>query len=132
MTIDIERRFSIEQFEAGEIDAEQFNHLAHVYVAWLYVNRFGPDTALPRFDAALRRLTERLGVPEKYHATITGFLLTLIAERINNQENWRSFCAGNHDLLGNSRSLLASYYSEARLNSSEARRNFVLPDNPTV
>lgn len=132
MSNDIERQFSIEQFEDGEIDAEQFNHAAHVYVAWLYVNQFGANDALPRFGAALRRLTERLGVPEKYHATITGFLLTLIAERIDDEESWRSFCARNHDLFDNSRSLLASYYSPARLNSAKARRQFVLPDKPTA
>lgn len=132
MTIDIERQFSIEQFEAGEIDPAEFGHAAHVYVAWLYVNRYGAEIALPRFDAALRRLTERLGVPEKYNATITGFLLTLIAERVDNQETWRAFRAGNADLFGDYRSLLASYYSEARLNSSEARQYFVDPDYPTV
>ena len=132
MTIDIENQFSIEQFESGEIDAEHFGHAAHVYVAWLYVNQFGLEAALPQFDAALRRLTESLGVPEKYHATITGFLLTLIAKRIDSQENWRAFCARNEDLLGDSRSLLSIYYSDARLNSVEARRQFVQPDKPSA
>ena len=75
LSVNIERQFSIEQFEASEIDPEQFGHAAHVYLAWLYINQYGADTALTRFDAALRRLTDRLGVPQKYNATITGFLL---------------------------------------------------------
>ena len=132
MTTAIEQQFSIEQFEAGEIDAEQFSHAAHAYVAWLYVNQYGETAALPRFDAALRRLTESLGVPEKYHATITGFLLTLIADRIDNRESWPAFCARNTDLLNDSRTLLANYYSESRLNSVEARRHFLEPDTPIV
>ena len=132
MNLDIEKHFSIEQFEAGQIDPELFSHAAHVYVAWLYINRFGADAALPRYDAALRRLTERLGVPEKYNATITGFLLTLIAERIDISETWPVFCKKNVDLIVDCRSLLASCYSEARLNSPEARQQFVQPDNLAV
>ena len=132
MTSDIERQFSIHQFEAGKIDPARFGHAAHVYVAWLYVNRYGAETALPRFEAALRRLTEALGVPEKFNATITGFLLTLIAERSKGQEDWQTFSDRNVDLLNDCRSLLASYYSETRLNSAEARQQFLPPDHPAL
>ena len=132
MTFDIEKQFSIEQFESGEIDAAGFGHAAHVYVAWLYVKQTGPEAALPRFDAALRRLTERLGRPEKYHATITGFLLRLIAERAGNSENWHTFCEENADLLGDCRSLLAGYYSDARISSPAARRQFLKPDRSPI
>lgn len=128
MNIDLEQRFSIEQFEVGRINPEHFDHAAHVYVAWLYINRFGADAALPRFDRALRRLTERLGVPDKYHATITGFLLTLIAQRIDDKETWSEFRANNADLIVDCRSVLSSYYSDSRLNSLAARRQFVQPD----
>lgn len=130
--MDIEEQFSIARFEAGEINAEHFGHAAHVYMAWLYVRQYGAEDALPRFDTALRRLTETLSVPEKYHATITGFLLTLIAERIGSQESWSTFCASNADLLGDSRSLLAEHYGDARLNSLAARRQFIQPDKPIV
>ena len=73
--------FSIDAFELGEIDPDAFDHQAHVYVAWLYLERFPLPVALEKFDAALRRLTVKLGIPGKYHATITWFYLLLIGER---------------------------------------------------
>ena len=132
MNIDLEQQFSIEKFEAGQIDPEHFGHAAHVYVAWLYVNRYGADAALPRFDSALRRLTERLGVPDKYHATITGFLLTLIAQRVGDNDTWSEFRTNNADLILDCRSVLSIYYSDSCLNSSAARRQFLQPDCRTA
>ena len=128
MTFDIERRFTIERFEAGHIDPEQFSHKAHVYVAWLYVTTYEIDTALRKFDSALRRLTAGLGMPEKYHATITGFLVMRIAARAGKDESWPAFCEANADLIENGKALLALHYSKACLNSAEARRQFVQPD----
>ena len=81
MTAVLKQELTIEQFESGQIEADLFDHEAHVYVAWLFVTTFELVDAIARFDSALRRLTARLGVPEKYHATITWFFLFLIAER---------------------------------------------------
>jgi hypothetical protein len=66
---------TIEQFESGNIDAEMFDHEAHVYVGWLYVQQYELADAIARFDDALRRLTRKLGAPGKYHATITWIFL---------------------------------------------------------
>ena len=40
-------------------------------MAWLYLERYTLLDAVSRFTAAIRRLTEKLGVPGKYHETIT-------------------------------------------------------------
>lgn len=99
MTSNLETAFTIDRFESGEIDAAQFDHEAHVYVAWLYVQTLGPDEGLERFDAALRRLTKKLGVPEKYDAMLTWLFLKLIAERTRAGENWATFRTRNADLV---------------------------------
>jgi len=119
---------SIEQFEAGQVDAEQFDHEAHVHIAWLYVRTYGLAEALSRFDDALRRLTRKLGVPGKYHATITWLYMVLINERRKTDEPWAVFYQNNPDLIGGSKATLQRYYSEARLFSDAAREHFVLPD----
>ena len=121
--------FTIENFEAGDIDATRFDHESHIYVAWLYVRRFGTIDAIARFDAALRRLTLRLGIPGKYHATMTWFFLLLVAERFNERDGWQSFRSSNADLLQDSKKILGRYYSEELLFSDIARERFVLPDN---
>ncbi len=119
---------TIADFEASRIDAEAFDHEAHVYMAWLYLQAFELVDAIARFDAALRRLTRQLGVPQKYHATITWLFLLLINERRRADEDWSSFRERNGELIENSRSTLERYYSEALLFSDDARQHFVLPD----
>ncbi|MBT8086718.1 MAG: hypothetical protein KJO46_01730 [Gammaproteobacteria bacterium] len=119
---------TIEQFESGELTAGQFDHGAHVYIAWLYVDRYDLATAIGRFDAALRRLTNHLGVPEKYHATITWLFLLLINERFLENEVFPEFRSRNPDLFENSGMTMRKYYSDALLSSDTARERFVLPD----
>ena len=128
MTAVLKQEPTIEQFESGHIEADLFDHEAQVYVAWLFVTSFELADAIARFDSALRRLTARLGVPEKYHATITWFFLLLIAERSRENESWQAFELRNPDLIRDSKATLNRYYSEARLFSDLARKQFVLPD----
>ncbi len=118
------------RFEAGDVSPEQFDHEAHVRVAWLMLGETDLDDCLRRYPRALRRITERLGVPEKFHATLTGFLLLLIAERRANlpDAGWLAFRAANPDLLTASGDLLRRHYSPDRLASALARRQFLAPD----
>ncbi len=125
-------RLSIEDFETADIDPEHFDHEAHVYVGWLYVQAYDLADAVARFDAALRRLTARLGVPGKYHATITWLFLVLINERTQAGESWDEFRARNEALIRDSKTTLRRYYSDALLFSDAARRHFVLPDRLAV
>ena len=124
-------RLSIEAFENGSIDVDAFDHEAHVYIAWLYLDRFELSEAIGRFDTALRELTAQLGVPDKYHATVTWFFMLLIAERraARSDTDWLDFRRRNRDLFAGSK-ILHSYYTPETLASDRARRTFVLPDRP--
>jgi hypothetical protein len=73
----------IATFEAGDINAEAFSHEAHLFVAWSYLQCSDLQTGTLRFTTALRRLVTKLGVPGKYHATITLFFMITIAERMH-------------------------------------------------
>lgn len=121
---------TIEKFELGEIDGDSFDHEAHVYIAWLYLNEVAVTEAIERFTLALRRLTTKLGVPGKYHDTISWFFMLIIAERRDGQARqiWSEFKADNNDLLQRENNILYRYYSKEILASDEARRSFVLPD----
>jgi len=120
---------TVDAFEKGTIDPDAFDHEAHVYVAWLYLEHFPVPEAIARFDAALRRLTASLGIPGKYHATITWFFMLLIAERRNNgpDSDWIRFRRDNNDLVSDGR-ILQRYYDSDTLVSDRARRTFVLPN----
>lgn len=122
---------SIDALETGSIDPEAFDHEAHIYLGWLYLERFEIPEAIRRFSTALRKLTEELGVPDKYHETITWFYLLLLAERrlSSPSQDWFSFRRENDDLFGRGdRSILFRYYNRATLADPGARRVFVLPD----
>lgn len=133
MSTAVESRLSIEAFEEGDVDAADFDHAAHVYVAWLYVGRFSLAEAILRFTAALRRLTLSVGAAEKYHETISWFFLLQIAERRHESgDDWRVFRRANDDLFEEHGRLLERYYRAETLASERARRSFVLPDRVTV
>ncbi len=132
MTSVLEPALTIQQFESGQIDPDLFDHEAHVYMGWLYVREFELADAIFRFDAALKRLTKRLGVPGKYHATITWLFLLLISERLDSDESWQNFRLRNKELISNSKTTLTRYYSDALLFSDRARERFVLPDKGRV
>ncbi len=120
--------FSLDAFERGAIDAADFDHEAHIYVAWSYLNRYPVTIAIERYSEALKSLTRQLGVPGKYHETITWFYLFLIAERRVESETWIAFRRRNGDLFDRSADVLGRYYRPATLKSDRARQSFVLPD----
>jgi hypothetical protein len=124
----------IEAFEAGDVDPQRFDHEAHVRVAWCYLRHFPTPLAIARFTSALRSLTLRLGVPQKYHETVTWFFMIIIADRRARAPgaDWESFRKENRDLMENSAALLKQYYSPERLDCSDARQRFLLPDRAPV
>ncbi len=125
-----EPQISIATMESGEVDPATFDHEAHVYLGWQYVREFPLPEAIGRFTDALRRLTTKLGVPGKYHDTISWFYLLLIAERraTASEDSWFAFRRDNDDLFSRENSILERYYSKELLWSDRARRSFVLPD----
>lgn len=122
---------TLDSFAAGKVDADTFDHAAHIYVAWLSLEKWPLPEAVAYFTNALRRLTSRLGMPGKYHETITWFFMLLIHERRGEKDatDWFSFRHEQADLFaGGGASILHRYYSRELLNSDRARRSFCLPD----
>ena len=122
---------SVESLEAGKIEVAAFDHAAHIYLGWLYLNQYPLPDAITHFACALRRLTEKLGIPGKYHETITWFFLALIAERRDRMDadDWFSFCRANPDLFyRGDENIVNRYYSPELLARDHARQTFVLPD----
>jgi len=121
---------SIDDLEQNRIEGGSFDHEAHVYLAWLYLDRYPLTEAIDRFTSALKRLTTKLGVPGKYHETISWFYMLIIAQRRagNAGNDWPNFKEKNPDLLSRDANVLNRYYSKETLATDAARRAFVLPD----
>lgn len=116
-------------FLQGTLTGEQFPHRAHVRVAWVMLEVVGLVRTLDLYPAALRRLTLVLGVPDRFHATMTCAYLLLVDERRRRMPggSWEAFSAANADLLCRRPSLLEQVYGPTRLRSNDARDYFVLP-----
>jgi hypothetical protein len=119
----------VRAFEAGTVDPAKFNHREHLYVAWCYLKALTLEDALLRYVRHLRLLASTLGVPGKYHATITWGYLVLLDEAMHDPE---LSCAGFDAVLEKhptllDRHALHAYYKPEELASPAARQRFVLP-----
>lgn len=123
-----------DQFDARTLDPHGFGHREHMQVAWTLVRRHGVLEAVSRFDSALREITETIGIPEKYHATVTYALVFLIGERLETQgeSTWDEFEAANGDLLAWPNPILEAMYGSDLMTSPEARSYFVMPKRASV
>ena len=99
MRSDLQEYYSVKAFEAGDVDPGRFDHEAHIYVGWLYLQTYELNKAISLFDAALRRLTRKIGAEKKYNAVITWLFLLLINERMREGEAWTTFRIRNSDLF---------------------------------
>lgn len=125
---------SIADFEAHAFDIDAFDHEAHLYVAWQYLRHYDLLESIERLRQTLIRLTGNLGIPGKYHETITWFYMIAVAERATGKAStdWRIFKQENAVLFRRSPSVIRDYYSAGRLTSEFARKTFVLPDLPAT
>jgi hypothetical protein len=120
-------------FENGEITPAQFDHRAHVRVAWVYLNE-GPsfDQALPRMRAAIQRFAAAAGASTKYHETITVLWMRLLAGvKARGASGELADVLLAHPALAD-KDLPLQYYSRDRLFCDEARAAWVEPDRKPV
>jgi hypothetical protein len=120
-------------FERGEVAPADFDHRAHMRVAWVCL-RESPsrDAALARMRAAIKRFAAAAGKSDKYHETITVAWMILLSDaRVR-------VCAGGvecelEDVLHQypalaSKDALLLYYSRDRLFGDDARQGWIEPD----
>jgi hypothetical protein len=124
---------TIDNFESAAIPLSQFNHRAHVTVAYLYIRRHGLEGALERMRAGIHAYNAAHKVPVSptggYHETVTVAWMRLIAGAINAYgpgADAAGFFEEHPYLL--CRTLLRVFYSRERIMSAEAKAGFVEAD----
>jgi hypothetical protein len=119
----------VQAFERASIDPAAFRHREHLYVAWCYLRELSLEEALARYVHHLRHLVTALGVPDKFHATITWAYMVLLHEAMERSPgvSFDELLAANPALLTPRAGALSAYYDREQLDSDEARRRFVLP-----
>ena len=116
-------------FEDGAVTPADFDHVAHVRIAWVYLREAASvEEALPRMRDAIRRFAAAAGASQKYHETITVLWMRLLADvRARGASGELSDVLRAHPALAD-KELPLQYYSRERLFSDEARAAWVEPD----
>lgn len=127
---DLAARFAVPALRKAE-----WTHVAHLAVGAWHAHHYGAADALTRLRDGIRRLNVSIGgdntASSGYHETITAAYVTLLTEFLD-------ACPPGLPLAGRlarlwtsplaERDMLCSFYSRARLFSTEARAGWVDPD----
>ena len=121
-------------FEVGHVIPADFNHRAHLRLAFVYLCEGAIDAAMSRMRAALQAFLKRNGVPaSKYHETLTRSWMMAVAhfmEKAGPASSFDAFLAQDDRLLD--AGIMLSHYRKETLFSEAARAAFVLPDRQAI
>src|SRR5688572_24141263 len=133
-TLSILDRTFRSDFEEGRVTPAQFDHRAHVRLAYVYLTEGGVDAAADAMRNALLGFLERHGVDAaKYHETLTRSWILAVRhfmERTPAAASADAFIAANPELLDSK--IMLTHYSASVLFSPEARAQFVEPDLQSI
>ena len=119
-----------EEFEACRVTPAEFNHRAHVRLAYIYLVDSSPEAAPDLMREALLGFLRHHGIEvSKYHETLTRAWILAVRHFMEGSPPARSadaFIAGNPSLLDSK--IMMTHYSAEVLFSAEARARYVEPD----
>ena len=127
-------RLLVAQLESSTLAPSQFDHRAHVRVAYVYLADSDPETATARMRAVLLAFLQHHGIAaSKYHATITQAWILAVRHFMAltpDAESAEAFIDANPQLLDSR--IMLSHYSASLLFSPEARAEFIEPDQSPI
>ena len=123
-------------FEDCSLPLEQWDHRAHVKVAFLYLSDHSFDEAIQRIRTGIKAFNQAKSVPEGattgYNETTTVAFAHLVAATMSvygelfPTPNADSFCDAHPQLL--SKHILRLFYSPERRGDPDAKSRFLEPD----
>ncbi len=125
---DADRQF-LRDFEAFAVSPADFNHEAHVRLAYVYLAEAGVESAVERMrDALVAFLAHHQLPPSKFHETLTRSWILAVNHFMNKAGSASSsdFIARHPALLDGK--IMLTHYSAQVLFSDEARAAFIEPD----
>ena len=118
------------QVESCKFPVGEFDHSAHLKLAYVYLVENDIETAHNLMRDTLRSFLNHNGVdPSKYHETMTRawiLAVRLFIEATPDTESADSFIEQNPEMLDSK--IMMTHYSAEVLFSDEARSEFVEPD----
>ncbi len=120
----------VQQFQNCSLPAEQFDHLGHIRLTFLMLQRYPQEIATEKVLTGIKAYAASLGAKDKFHKTLSWFMVQLIASRMTTQAgtNWADFTTNNPDIIYDNKALVLQYYQADRLHSDKARNSILYPD----
>lgn len=120
----------IAQFEDQSLQEQYFNHIGHLRLAFLYLQKYDFNSACEKTCSGIRKYAESLGATDKFNLTLTMAILKILNDRLNqkNYDNWQTFIDQNMDVREDLLSIILEDYSEDLLFSSRAQKEYLPPD----
>lgn len=117
----------VDRLERSLLAKEEFHHRDHLTVAVVYLYASDLETAVERMRSSLKRFAAHHGVTKLYHETLTRFWLIQVEQRLDRSECLEQSVRKVRENL-NDKNLAFCYYSRERIESKEARENWLKPD----
>jgi len=116
----------VRRFESCGFAVQEFDHVAHLTVAVVYLTRFGECVAMDRMRESLLRFSRHHG-RMGYHETITRFWLRLVAAEPSCSQ---TLYVRVNEIVSKyaDKNLVFQYYTRERLMSDVARKEWVEAD----
>ena len=120
----------LHQFECQTLPIEEFGHLGHLRLAWLYLNRCDLETAIEKTTRGISAYATSQGATDKFHHTLTEAIVRLMFARMQACEGRTldEYLEAHQDLVDNINSVVLTHYSKEVLFSPAAKAHFIKPD----
>jgi len=127
-------RAFVQAFEACSVPADQFNHRAHLRLAYVYLCAEDVDSAAQRMKSSLVAYLSHLQAdPAKFHHTMTQAWVMAVRHFMDKSQGFDDFDAflAASPVLMDTKVMLTHYSAEA-LFSDEARASYIEPDKQPI
>jgi hypothetical protein len=117
----------VDRLERCLLPKEEFHHRDHLTVAVVYLYASDLETSLDRMRNSLKRFAAHHGVAGLYHETLTRFWLLQVEKRLDRSQCLEQSVKKVREQLYD-KNVAFEYYSRERIESKEAKENWIQPD----
>ncbi|TMU55338.1 hypothetical protein [Flagellimonas algicola] len=117
-------------FENCKVPPSQFNHEAHLRLAWIHIQKYALETAIGNVCTQLRTYVEHLGATDKYNTTLTVASIKMVNHFMgkSNSNNFPDFMIEFPQLKTRFKELIGAHYAVDIFNSEQAKKKYMEPD----
>lgn len=118
------------QFTENTFKPLWFTHEAHLRLAWIYITKYGKETALEMYSKQLQDFANKYNADGKYNATLTFASIQIMDVFIQKSDayDFQDFINEFSQLKTNFKEIISTYYSGDVFTSKEAKQQVLQPD----